>query len=183
MHIFAGRATKFSTFKNALLQFEAPTLYQMIRGATTNMLPDDIRRVAFSTVRAYRDMVHPDPHREDRALASAMTFLEDYKNLAVRPEATASTMEIDEILRALSHYHVVALLDKPWSSIIKYSCSCPEFYKCGACEHAILTSMMVDRSIEVPLIHCTRKPEPVVKTTMDSAVLAGSSSHSEECED
>ena len=60
-------------------------------------------------------------------------FLEDYKNLAVRPEATASTMEIDEILRALSHYHVVALLDKPWSSIIKYSCSCPEFCKCGAC--------------------------------------------------
>jgi hypothetical protein len=47
---------------------------------------------------------------------------EEYKNLAVCPEATASTMEIDEILRALSHYHVVALLDKVWSSIIKYIC-------------------------------------------------------------
>ena len=111
MHVFAGRASKFSPYKNALLQVEAPTLYQMIRGAKTNMLPDDIRRVVFPTVRAYRDMVHPDPDREDRALARAMTFLEDYKNLAVRPEATASTMEINEILRALSRYHVVALLD------------------------------------------------------------------------
>ena len=107
--------------------------------------------------------------------------MDDYKNLALYPDAIE--MDIDEILKTLSYYHFVTLLDKPWSSIIQYKCSCPEFYKCGACEHAILTSMMVDRSIEVPLIHCTRKPEPVAKTTIHGAVLAGSSSDSEECED
>ena len=105
-------------------------------------------------------MIHPDPATEDRTLARAVAILEDYKNMAVHPEATASTMDIDEILKTLSYYHVVALLDKPRSSVIQYSCSCPEFYKCGVYEHAILTSIMVDRSNEVPVYQCGQDHPP-----------------------
>ena len=180
MHILQGRPTKFSTFKDAVLQVEeASTLYQKIKGAKTHMTSDDIRRAVFPTARALRDIIHPDSTVEDRARARAVTALEEYKNLALHPEATASGMDIEEILKTLSYFHVVALLDKPWSSFIRYSCSCPEFYKSGACEHSILTSLMVDRSIEVPVQHCTRKPEPVARTTLQSAMVAGSSSESE----
>ncbi len=133
MHILQGRPNRFSTFKNAVLQVEASNLYQQIKGAKTHLESDDIRRAVFPTARALRDIIHPDTAAavEDRALARALAAFEDYMKLAVYPDATASGMDIDDILKTLSYFHVVALLDKPWSSIIRYSCSCPEFYKCG----------------------------------------------------
>ncbi len=36
-------------------------------------------------------------------------------------------------------FYVVTQLDVPWYRDIHYHCSCPELYKCGACEHAILS--------------------------------------------
>ena len=79
MHILQGRPTRFSTFKNAVLQVEASTLYQKIKGAKTQMASDDIRRAVFPTARALRDIIHPDTAVEDRARARAVVALEDYK--------------------------------------------------------------------------------------------------------
>ena len=106
MHILQGRPTKFSTFKDAVLQVEeASTLYQKIKASKTHMTSDDIRRAVFPTARVLRDIIHPDSTVEDRARARAVTALEDYKNLALYPEATASGLDIDEILKTL-YYHL-----------------------------------------------------------------------------
>ena len=90
MHILQGRPTRFSTFKNAVLQVEASTLYQRVKGANSQMASDDIRCVGFPTARALRDIIHPNTAVEDRARTRAVASLEDYKNLTLYPEASSS---------------------------------------------------------------------------------------------
>ena len=64
-------------------------------------------------------------------------------------------------------------------SQLSRSCCSAASSDTGAFEHAILISLMFDRSIEVPVHHCTRKPKTVAKTTLQGAISVGSSSESE----
>ncbi len=90
-HILQGRASMFATFKNAVLQLEGLTIYEKIKCAKTLITSEDNRRVVFPTAKAIRDIIYPDPAAEDRALARALTALEDYKNLALHQDATEIT--------------------------------------------------------------------------------------------
>ena len=173
MHVLEGRPAKFLTFLNAVQHADVPNLYQNIRTLPKSLAKEDLRSIMFPTNRALKHLNQPDEASQDEALARSMIIIEDYKNLVDRPEET--DMGIDEILKTLSHYHVLTQQSTPWSSYIKFNCSCPDFYKCGACEHAIMTSMLIDRTIEIPVNMCSRKPESVVQSIVQDAEVAGSS--------
>ncbi len=87
-------------------------------------------------------------------------------------------MSLDRLLTTLSFFHVVKRLEKPWSKEVQCLCSCPDFFKNGACEHAIISTMLVDKTVKVPGSMSLREPK-VTPTTLEGAMMAGTSSDSE----
>jgi len=85
-------------------------------------------------------------------------------------------MDIIQFLETLSYFHIVKKLETPWSREIQFLCSCDRFYKNGNCEHSIITSMMLDKTIKVPVAYCTKKPKAVPRSLLTlGAQVAGSS--------
>ncbi len=66
------------------------------------------------------------------------------------------------------------------------SCTCLTFFKCGACEHAILATMMLDkRNVQIPSKYRIDRPSavPSKKIGLENFEYAGNSSSSEQDDD
>ncbi len=94
--------------------------------------------------------------------------------------------EIVETLRILKAYLVLKRLETPWCKEIAYSCTCLIFFKCRACEHALLATMMLDKSsVHIPSKYRIDRPSavPSKKLGFDNFEYVGISSSSEQDED
>ena len=129
----------------------------------------------FPTAKAIRCINDPSVSRSSRARCDVTDTVMQYQELI--KNARATTMDINQILETLSYFHVLKKLERPWSQEILFVCSCDRFYKNGHCEHSIITSMMLNKNIEIPATCCIKKPRAVPKAAlMEGAQVAGSSS-------
>ncbi len=87
-------------------------------------------------------------------------------------------------LRILRAYHVLTRLDVPWRIEIAYRCTCVGFFKSRACENAIVATMMLDESIEIPTKYCMDRPPAVVfKKTVWGYVEFSENTSEDDCMD
>ncbi len=76
-------------------------------------------------------------------------------------EPTGPGIDIEQVLRVLKSFHVLKQCDPGgycrWSKHILFTCSCPQFFKTGSCEHSINPYMIINKSVEVTDDYCAEK--------------------------
>ena len=141
---FTSGQAGFEPYMQTVLEAEGDRLYQKILNA--DCLPDTgILMANFPSHLTVR------PGSTDLHL--------EFCNLVVNGPGEK---DIVETLRILKAYHVLRRLETPWCKEIAYSCTCLTFFKSGACEHAILATMMLDkRSVQIPSKYRIERPSAV----------------------
>ena len=64
-------------------------------------------------------------------------------------------LDIHQVLEILESFYQVDLLRQPWSPEQYYKCSCADCHRDGVCDHSLMFSMFVDKSICVPACYVT----------------------------
>ena len=169
----SGDKRRFETFRQGVLAADGDSLYLKLRNVTKANDPT-LRTALFPTMRAVKAINDPSERVAARARCDVTHIVMHYQELIQNPRSTS--MDIIQILETLSYFHIVKKLETPWSREIQFLCSCDRFYKNGNCEHSIITSMMLDKTIEVPVAYCTKKPKAVPRSLLTlGAQVAGSS--------
>jgi hypothetical protein len=149
-----GNAEKWDNFVAAIddEQREKERLIQVLTRLRTSdrakLAPKDVKRVwvpNYSYMRKLMDELGEGDDFETRMHEAA----EKYRNLLSNP-SYISELDIHQVLDILESYHQVELLTKPWSREQFYKCTCADSHRDGVCDHSVMFSLFVDKSIAVP---------------------------------
>ena len=64
-----------------------------------------------------------------------------------------------QLLNVLASFHFVSRLEKPFSPHVKWSCTCPRFWKWCICPHSVLMTLFTDKNFVLPGILDERRLE------------------------
>jgi hypothetical protein len=165
--VLVGHPSRFSDYVTKVVATEGEFLH------------DDLKELLFSTKYTLRKIHDTDAKKSSTARFNATDHVMQYMELLRNPSDHGS--DVEQVLRVLKSFHVLKRCDPAgygrWSSSVLFTCSCPQFFKTGSCEHSIITSMIINKAVEhsiitsmiinkaveVPGNYCVEKPGALKK--------------------